>query len=93
MKIFRRKTQKKNKRTMDPYSERLSHLFLEVSTSKEIWPVVKSVAALCYPVESLWAIKAYLLHHSIVQDSNPHLNPLAFVFFQVTWTPPTLQTL
>lgn len=49
-----------------------------------------SCSSLCYILEAFWAIKAYLLYHSIVQDSNPHLNPLAFVFFQVTWLPPTL---
>ena len=52
-----------------------------------------SSSFLCYTVEAFWAIKAYLLHHSIVQDSNPHINPLAFVFLQVTWLPPTLKTL
>lgn len=75
------------------YTELLSQSSLVVATSKEMQAAVKSVAALCYTVEAFRAIKAYLLHHSIVQDSNPHLKPLAFVFFQVTWLPPTLKSL
>ncbi len=79
--------------SFSPYWVAESLAFGGCSVKEDAGRTEISSSSLCYTVEAFWAIKAYLLHHSIVQDSNPHLNPLAIVFFQVTWLPPTLKTL